>query len=191
MAHSWWAFSDRKHLSLILIFIYVYIILYYIYKYFTSLSIKCKINMSLQGILLSYFPGLLLHFPRNHFLTPYISISRIISTFVSNGPPFLLKIVIPKKGHQVRIRRVIRSMFVVQIKKFFWGTITLCHSTYHRLAGFYFLGTSLFSAKRSEEDFQESWDLCRNSWGDNLEVKFKNCVLSLLSAKSFSAGPLT
>lgn len=93
MAHSWWAFSNRKHLSLILIFIYVYIILYYIYKYFTSLSIKCKINMSLQGILLSYFPGLLLHFPRNHFLTPYISISRIISTFVSNGPPFLLKII--------------------------------------------------------------------------------------------------
>lgn len=37
--------------------------------------------MSLQGILLSYFPGLLLHFPRNHFLTPYISISRIISTW--------------------------------------------------------------------------------------------------------------
>lgn len=117
IAHSWWAFSDRKRMSLILIFIYVYIILYYIYKYFTSLSIKCKINMSLQGILLSYFPGLLLHFPRNHVLTPYISTSRIISTFVSNGPAFLLKIiVIPKKGRQVRIRRVIRSTFVVQIK---------------------------------------------------------------------------
>lgn len=50
--------------------------------------------MSLQGIiLLSYFPGLLLHFPRNHVLTPYISTSRIISTFVSNGPTFLLKII--------------------------------------------------------------------------------------------------